>query len=213
MAISAARWQIASTPLVRSMTDLWSRTSPMKISTLSSISSGSLSNHPADENELYWTMARTEYPRSTRTSTRCEAMNPSDPVTAMVVMFCLNLSYGLHTWRVGGGRVFNGSWQPIPPRGCKRRSDPSTTATSTIAEGYTTELRCLPVTANNAHPAMSAAAMPESHDRMARSRRSSSTMIRSTKYTTPSAHCAMSASTEMSPPWTCQWRPSHRWPE
>ena len=101
MAMSAARWQIASTPRVRSMTDLWSRTSPMKISTLPSISSGSLSNHPADENELYWTMARTEYPRSTRTSTRCEAMNPSDPVIAMVVMFCLNLSYGLHTWRVG----------------------------------------------------------------------------------------------------------------
>src|ERR1700694_6020342 len=31
-------------------------------------------------------MARTECPRCTRASTRCEAMNPSEPVMAVVVM-------------------------------------------------------------------------------------------------------------------------------
>ena len=42
------------------MTDLWSRTSPMTMSTCSSTSGDILSSHPAEENELYWTIARTE---------------------------------------------------------------------------------------------------------------------------------------------------------
>src|ERR1017187_7899493 len=55
---------------------------------------GRPSSHPQELKELYWHRATTRAPSSTRASVRCEPMNPSAPVTRILVPFsnmCLSL--------------------------------------------------------------------------------------------------------------------------
>ncbi len=86
MAISAARWQTMSAPVMRAMTESRSRTSPGTTSMEARTVGSRDSSHPHEPNELYCTIARTRYPDATSVSVRWEPMNPSAPVMATVVV-------------------------------------------------------------------------------------------------------------------------------